>query len=112
MFWFLNIRFGPEYFLKMNISVNISDLCPCSYCYKCDLRPLYFAQKCHQNAGDAVSETQNSNILRGAYPPGPPANLSSLFNNVTYFALPPSPPQKNKILAAPLGMTIKRIFYE
>ena len=25
MFWFLGIRFGPEYFLKINIIVNISD---------------------------------------------------------------------------------------
>ena len=32
MFWFLSIRFGPEYFLKMNISVNISDLRLCSHC--------------------------------------------------------------------------------
>ena len=34
MFWFLHTRFGPEYFLKMNIIVNISDLHPCSHCYK------------------------------------------------------------------------------
>ena len=27
---------------------------------KCDLRPLYFAQKYPQNAGNAISETQNS----------------------------------------------------
>ena len=36
MFWFLGIRFVPKYFLKMNISVNISDLRPCSLC---DLGP-------------------------------------------------------------------------
>ena len=39
MFWFLGIRFGPKYLLKMNISVNISDLRPCSLCKKCDLGP-------------------------------------------------------------------------
>ena len=32
MFWFLSTRFEPKYFLKMNISVNISDLRPCSHC--------------------------------------------------------------------------------
>ena len=35
-------------FLKMNIIVNISDLRPCSHCYKnviLEFRPLYFAQK-------------------------------------------------------------------
>ena len=32
MFWFLGIRFGPKYLLKM----NISDLRPCSLC---DLGP-------------------------------------------------------------------------
>ena len=34
---------------------------------KWDFRPLYFAQKCPQNAGNAVSETQNS----PGHPPGP-----------------------------------------
>ena len=32
LFWFLSIRFGPKYFLKMNISVNINDLRPRSHC--------------------------------------------------------------------------------
>ena len=76
MFWFLGIRFGPEYFLKMiNIIVNISDLHPCSHCYKnviLEFRPLYFAQKCPQNAENAVSKTQNSKLFRGAYPRTPP----------------------------------------
>ena len=74
MFWFLSIRFGPEYFLKMNISVNISDLRPCSHCYKnviLEFRPLYFAEKCPQNAGNAVSGTQNSTFSRGVYPRTP-----------------------------------------
>ena len=26
MFWFLSIRFGLKYFLKINVSVNIGDL--------------------------------------------------------------------------------------
>ena len=38
---------------------------------KWDFRPLYFAQKCPQNAGYAVSETQNSKEFRGEHPPGP-----------------------------------------
>ena len=33
---------------------------------KCYLSPLYFAQKCPQNVGNAVSETQNSKISRGS----------------------------------------------
>ena len=32
---------------------------------------LYFAQKCPQNAGNVVSETQNSKEFRGEHPPGP-----------------------------------------
>ena len=36
-----------------------------------DLRPLYFAQTCPQNAGNAVLETQNSKIFPG-YAPEPP----------------------------------------
>ena len=28
----LSIRFGQEYFSKINISVNISELSPCSHC--------------------------------------------------------------------------------
>ena len=44
-----------------------------------DVRPLYFAQKCPQNAGNAVSE------------PDPPTNVSSLFNDVTYFDPPKNP---------------------
>ena len=31
---------------------------------KCDLRPLDFAQKCPQNAGNAISENQISKIFR------------------------------------------------
>ena len=60
MFWFLSIRFGPEYFLKMNIIVNISDLRPCSHCYKnviLEFRPLHFASKFPQNAGNSVLDT-------------------------------------------------------
>ena len=74
MFWFLSIRFGPEYFLKMNISVNISDLRPCSHCYKnviLEFRPLYFAPKVPENAGNAVLETQNSNFPMRYIPPDP-----------------------------------------
>ena len=44
---------------------------------KWDFRPLYFAQKCPQNAGNAVSETQNSKEFRGEHPPRTPRNVSS-----------------------------------
>ena len=47
---------------------------------KCYLRPLYFAQKCPQNAGNAVSETQNSKYFQGGHVPGPPyRNVLSLY---------------------------------
>ena len=36
---------------------------------KCYLRPLYFAQKYPQNTGNAVSETQNSNLQGVMDPP-------------------------------------------
>ena len=38
---------------------------------KWDFKPIYFAQKCLQNPGNAVSETQMSNNFRGAMPPDP-----------------------------------------
>ena len=38
---------------------------------KCYIRPLYFAQKCSQNAGNAVSETQNSKHFQRIIPPDP-----------------------------------------
>ena len=46
---------------------------------KCDLRHLDFAQKCPQNAGNAISENQIWNFFRGVgvggglgdMPPGP-----------------------------------------
>ena len=39
---------------------------------KCYLRPLYFAQKSPQNAGNAVSETQNLKHFQGVMSPDPP----------------------------------------
>ena len=44
------ISFSPKYFLKM-VRYTVK---------KCDSRPLYFAQNYPQNAGNAISETQNS----------------------------------------------------
>ena len=38
---------------------------------KCYLRPLYFSQKCPQNAGNAVSGTQNSKHFQGVMSPDP-----------------------------------------
>ena len=59
MAWFLSIRFGPEYFLKINISVNRLAIYVLSHTVKkYDFRSLYSAKKC-------------------------PQNVSSLFNNVT-----------------------------
>ena len=73
MFLFLNIRFRPEYFLNIsvNISVNVKNVI-------LEFRPLYFAQKYAQNAGNAVSETQNFKYFRGG------VHVLSLFNSVTY----------------------------
>ena len=72
------ISFGPNYFIMM------------IHCEKkCDLRPLYFAQKCPQNAGNAVLETQ---ILM---PSGPPRIVSSLLQvgpRTFFCALWPSSP--------------------
>ena len=42
------------------------------HCEKIDLRPLYFAQKCPQNAGNRISETHITNILLGCMSPDPP----------------------------------------
>ena len=55
------ISFQQKYFFKMVRYTVI----------KCYLRPLYFAQKCPQNAGNAVSETQNSKNFQGVMPPDP-----------------------------------------
>ena len=49
---------------------------------KCDLRPLDFAQKCPQNAGNAIYENQISNIFREIMPPRLPTNVSSVWPNV------------------------------
>ena len=46
---------------------------------KWDFKPIYFAQKCPQNAGNAVSETQISKNLRGGMPPDPAKIVSSLW---------------------------------
>ena len=48
---------------------------------KCDLRSLDFAQTCHQNAGNAISENQISKMFRAPCP-GPPRNMSSLWPKV------------------------------
>ena len=48
---------------------------------------MYFAQMCPQNAGNAVSETQNSKNFRASTLPEPPTIVSSLW------------PPLNKILA-------------
>ena len=41
---------------------------------KWDFKPIYFAQKCPQNAENVVSETQISKNLRRGNAPGPPYN--------------------------------------
>ena len=59
---------------------------------KWDFKPIYFAQKCPQNAGNAVSETQISNF-RGACPRTP-------LQLCRHYGLP-----LTKILATPLNTT-------
>ena len=55
MFWFLSIRFGLKYFLKINVSVNIGDLRRKVYVQlNMWLNTLYFAQKCAQGPRNAV----------------------------------------------------------
>ena len=47
---------------------------------KCYLKPLYFAQKCPQNARNTVSETQNSKNFQGVMPRNPLyGNVLSLY---------------------------------
>ena len=41
------------------------------HCLKLVFKPMYFAQKCLQNAGNAVSETQISKTFRGGMLPDP-----------------------------------------
>ena len=41
---------------------------------------IHFVQKCPQNAGNAVSETQISKHFRGSMPPDPPTIVSSLWS--------------------------------
>ena len=45
---------------------------------KWDFKPIYFAQNCPQNAGNAISETQISKNFQGCMPPDPPKIVSSL----------------------------------
>ena len=46
---------------------------------KCDLRPLDIAQKCPQNAGNAISENQISKIFRGGMHPDLPLEMCRQF---------------------------------
>ena len=46
---------------------------------KCYLGTLYFAQKCPQNVGNAVSETQNSKNFQGGHVPGPHTEMCRHF---------------------------------
>ena len=50
-----------------------------THCYKWDFKPIYFAQMCPQNAGNAASETQNSKNFRASMPTDPPTIVSSLW---------------------------------
>ena len=56
------ISFQQKYFFKM-VRYTVKKLY---------LRLLYFAQKCTQNAGNAVSETQNLKIFAGDHDSGLP----------------------------------------
>ena len=46
---------------------------------KWDFKPIYFAQKYPQNAGNAVSEIQISKNFRGGMPLDPPKIVSSVW---------------------------------
>ena len=64
---------------------------------KWDFKPIYFAQKCPQNAGNAVSETQISNNFRGGMPLDP-------LKLCRYYGLP-----LTKILATPLSFATQAL---
>ena len=53
------------------------------YTVKCtvkwNFKPIYFAQKCPQNAGNAISETQISKHFWGSMSPNPTRIVSSLW---------------------------------
>ena len=57
---------------------------------KCDVRPLDFAQKCPQNAGNFISKNQISKLLY------PSTNISSLWPNVLGAPNLSWPPQLNR----------------
>ena len=57
-------------------------------------KPIYFAQKCPQNAGNAVSETQISKNFLGGMPPDP-------LQFCRHYGLP-----LTKILAKPLDVSV------
>ena len=61
------ISFGPKYFIKMMI-----------HCEKI-LRPLYFAQKCPQNAGNGASENQISYRIMSSLLQVGPRNFFCVF---------------------------------
>ena len=65
-------------------------------CQKWDFKPIYFAPVCPQNAGNAVSETQNSKIIFGGGERGEACSRTTL-QFCRHYGLPVT-----KILATPL----------
>ena len=76
------ISFQPKYFFKM-VWYTVK---------KCYLRPLYFAQKCSQDARNAVSETQ---ISRGSCPRSP---LRKCVVTLSWGSMGPFPPERARPL--------------
>ena len=73
------ISFQQKYFFKI-VQYTVK---------KCYLRPLYFTQKCPQNARNAVSEPQNSKHLQGIMIPDPSTEMCCHFTVRVHGALPP-----------------------
>ena len=72
------ISFQPKYFFKMVLyTIKI-----------CYTRPLYFAQKCPQNARNSILEIQNSKHFQGAMLTDPPTEMYCHFTVRVHGPLP------------------------
>ena len=76
------INYYQQYFLENNGYTT----------KKSDLSSLDFAQKCSQNAGNAISETLNSKMFWQRIPPDPPLHVITV-GAQNFFTLRPTPMQ-------------------
>ena len=74
------INYYQQYFLENNGYTT----------KKSDLSSLDFAQKCSQNAGNAISETLNSKMFWQRIPPDPPLHVITV-GAQNFFTLRPTP---------------------